>query len=82
MICVVSPTRLSFVPFTGQRGQALIIDICSMPERVRDLFNSIFEAVDVLNITEEIDHLAETYVPKVLSRQNTRTMPSMSPRAR
>jgi hypothetical protein len=46
-----------------------------MPKRVGDLFNSIFEAADVLIITEEIDHLAETYVPKVLSRQNTRTTP-------
>jgi hypothetical protein len=29
---------------------------------VRELFNNTFEAADVLNITEEIDHLAATYV--------------------
>ena len=58
-------------------------ELIEAPERVRDLFNRTFEAVDVLNITEEIDQLAATYVAQgVLSRQNTRTMPGMSPRAR
>ena len=37
-------------------------ELIEAPERVRDLFNSTFEAADVLNITEEIDHLAATYV--------------------
>jgi hypothetical protein len=37
-------------------------ELIEAPQRVRDLFNSTFEAVDVLNITEEIDHLAATYV--------------------
>jgi hypothetical protein len=31
-------------------------------ERVRELFNITFEAAAVLNITEEIDHLAASYV--------------------
>ena len=37
-------------------------ELIEAPERVRELFNSTFEAADVLNITEEIDHLAATYV--------------------
>ena len=37
-------------------------ELIEAPERVRELFNSTFEAADVLNITEEIDYLAETYV--------------------
>jgi hypothetical protein len=37
-------------------------ELIEAPERVRDLFNSTFEAADVLSITEEIDHLAATYV--------------------
>ena len=37
-------------------------ELIEAPERVRELFNSTFEAADVLNVTEEIDHLAATYV--------------------
>jgi hypothetical protein len=37
-------------------------ELIEAPERVRELFNSTFEAADVRNITEEIDHLAATYV--------------------
>ena len=37
-------------------------ELIEAPEHVRELFNSTFEAADVLNITEEIDHLAATYV--------------------
>jgi hypothetical protein len=37
-------------------------ELIEAPERVRDLFKRTFEAVDVLNITEEIDQLAATYV--------------------
>ena len=37
-------------------------ELIEAPDRVRDLFNSTFEAADVLNITEEIDQLAATYV--------------------
>ena len=37
-------------------------ELIEAPERVRELFNSTFEAAAVLNITEEIDHLAATYV--------------------
>jgi hypothetical protein len=37
-------------------------ELIEAPERVRELFNSTFEAAAVLDITEEIDHLAESYV--------------------
>ncbi len=37
-------------------------ELIEAPQRVRDLFNSTFEAAGMLNVTEEMDHLAATYV--------------------
>lgn len=45
-----------------RRETSVEIELIEAPERVRELFNSTFKAADVLNITEEIDHLAATYV--------------------
>jgi hypothetical protein len=37
-------------------------ELIEAPERVRNLFNTTFEAADVLSVTGEMDHLAATYV--------------------
>jgi hypothetical protein len=37
-------------------------ELIEAPECVRGLFNSTFEAADVLNVTEEMDRLASAYV--------------------
>jgi predicted nucleic acid-binding protein len=37
-------------------------ELTEAPERVRELFNNTFEPADVLDVSEEIDHLAATYV--------------------
>jgi len=37
-------------------------ELIEAPERVRNLFNTTFEAADVLGVTDEMDRLAATYV--------------------
>ncbi len=37
-------------------------ELTEAPERVRELFNNTFEPADVLDVSEEIDHIAETNV--------------------
>ena len=37
-------------------------ELIEAPQRVRDLFNTTFEAGNVVNVTDEMDHLAATYV--------------------
>jgi hypothetical protein len=45
-------------------------ELTEAPERVRELFNNTFEPADVLDVSEEIDHLAATYLAQGVVTQN------------